>query len=685
MKKLLLLAVAALGLTAAAQTSKLSTNLTARLQRPASARQMHRAAAEEAETFRATLISTDVEATLTALEQLGIKGTHIGADILTATLPFAQLDAVAAIPSLKNIELGAPVETKLSRSRQDTKMNIVHNANPKYNALGRSFSGKDVVVGIVDTGFEYGHAAFYDKDGNFRVKRVWDQTAKYGRTPGQFDYGTEYRTQTEILEAKCDNVTAGTHGTHVLGCAAGGDMTVEEYGMAKEADLVIVAVDAVNLATSNVVDGVKYIFDYATSVGKPAVVNLSLGSHYGPHDGTSSCDKAIEAMTGPGRIVVGACGNEGDYKLHISKTFTAEEPSFKTTYGFSSTEYMNNLIDVWGDEGKDYQVQLVIANNLKGQITWQSEPVSSRANQPVTIELTSAQHGVTGYVVLTPKADNSNGRENIYIETHLTSKNGNLNMGLVFSGAPGTTVHAWNCTGNDFVSNNRSGWTEGDTDYTIDEVGGTGRATISVGAYQLRGIFTNVSDEEWVDPAFTGTVGEMGYFSSKGPSLDGRAKPDVSAPGVCICSAVSKLYYGSDYRYSMEALSAGPDNDLYYYFPMTGTSMAAPIVTGIIGCWLEANPTLTPDNIKEILRQTARQDFFTGTALPNNATGYGKIDAYRGLLYAAGRSDLDGISPLTPSALKETLSPAYTLDGRVAGATTKRSLYIQNGEKRVQK
>ncbi|MCQ2266294.1 MAG: S8 family serine peptidase [Bacteroidaceae bacterium] len=692
MKKLLTLILTLCGLSLSAQYSKLSTNLTARLAQQARHSQqsilLHthnrvgshflQAEAGEGSVFRAILRCSSASSAYADLAALGIESTCITDELLTATLSLADVEQVAGIESIERIELGAPAQPCLKFSRTDTAIDRVHNANPKFNALGQSYTGHGVVVGVVDTGFEYGHAAFRRPDGTLRISRVWEQTTGYGRTPGQFNYGTELRTESEILNARTDN-SGATHGTHVAGCAAGSDPSAPDYqGMAPNAELVLVAVSS-STNSSYVMDAVKYIFDYASEVGKPCVINLSLGSHFGPHDGTSTLDQAFDALTGPGRILVGAAGNEGDYKLHLTGTFTAAEPELRTMYGFLSETAMDNLIDIWGEPRQSYSVSLIVADNLKGQVRYESEALTSSATEPQHLELNNATHGVTGYIDLVPCPVNSNERQNIYIETHLTAKQPNRTLGLILRGPEGTTIHAWNCSLSDFVSNSRQGFTAGDTHSTVGEIGGTSRSIISVGAYQLRGGFTNVAGEQMMLPNF-GLVGDMGYFSSLGPTLDGRMKPDVCAPGVAICGPVSKHYYGSDARYQMEYLSDGTDKGLYYYYPMTGTSMASPIVAGIVACWLEADPSLTPEAVRQILSHTSRRDLYTGPlSLPDNRCGYGKIDAYAGLLEAAHYVDPEGIRLNFNDNVNDNC--LYDLQGRRQVRQSQKGLYIHSGRK----
>lgn len=642
------------------QGAKFSTNLAAYMMQPEVTKAMRTPGLkgqQSAETLRLMLTTTDLSATTASLSALGLQATTITSTLLTVTVPLSQIEEIAALPTISRIEMGAPTQPLLIQSKAETYANVAHSNNPQINALGQGYTGKGIIVGIVDSGFEFGHAAFFDKDGNYRVKRVWNQLVD-GLTPAQFNYGTEYRSTTDILNAKTD-AKDGTHGTHVASIAAGSDVTSQYQGVATDADIVLVAVRP-NTVSSFIVDAVKYIFAYADEVGKPCVINLSLGSHYGPHDGTSVTDRTFDELTGPGRLIIGSAGNEGDYNIHASETFTQEDTQLKVCYGFNNPNNMHSLIDIWGDPNETFTVTGVVVDNTRGTIVYQTEPVSSDKYSSTFLHFNNAECGATGSFLVSCNNDNYNGCHNVYVESNCTNMATNRKLGLIVEGRAGTTIHMWNSTGDPFVNplGRPQGWSVGNSAYTTGEIGGSGRNVISVGAYGLRDRYTDLIGDEWVmnNPPLGG-IGNIAFFSSRGPSRDGRMKPDVTAPGVNVCAAVSKFYFPS--RYQMESLSSGLDNDLYYYYPLSGTSMSAPFMTGTIACWLEANPTLSPDKVREILRLTSRRDDFTGPYRPDDYTyGYGKVDVYRGLLQAAGRPDLDGIYNL-PAADKRNLQDIY--------------------------
>ena len=181
---------------------------------------------------------------------------------------------------------------------------------------------------------------------------------------------------------------------------------------------------------------------------------------------------------------------------------------------------------------------------------------------------------------------------------------------------------------------------------TVSEIGGTGNSIISVGAFNSKScspMFFNNNNQKCTFDV-TSQLFDIADFSSKGPTADGRIKPDITAPGNRIVSSVSRfdsnyIFTGGTFNENAEyadVVSGLTDNTNNWYFAaMEGTSMSAPMATGIIALWLQANPNLNVADIKTILQSTADTDPFTGTgsAIPNNTWGRGKIDAYAGIQY----------------------------------------------------
>jgi Subtilase family. len=170
--------------------------------------------------YVSTFIYLEENAETQALEQIGVKVNTRIKNIITAQVPSDMLETVAALPEVKYVQMGIPVHRKMDKARITSNVDKVQAGTAPLSGL---YFGKDVVVGIIDNGFEYGHPNFYNKDHTeYRVKRVWDQNALVGTPPAGFTYGKELSTQDEILAAKRDT-TDTSHGTHVAGIATGAD------------------------------------------------------------------------------------------------------------------------------------------------------------------------------------------------------------------------------------------------------------------------------------------------------------------------------------------------------------------------------------------------------------------------------------------------------------------------------
>ena len=573
------------------------------------------------------------------LKKFGAKTINTISDkLVTAELPLAAIEQISKLDGIESISLGTDVHMRMDEARKQTGVDDCHTMTSNNGP----YTGKGVVVGIVDNGFEFAHVDFMNSDlSDTRVKRVWNQSGT-GKAPIKYGYGAEYTSLAQMKAAKCD--TRSTfHATHVSGIAAGSDKTVPYYGVAPDADLVFVSYRQSN---SDIVNGIKYVFDYAKSVGKPAVVNLSLGSHMGPHDGTSDTDVSFAALTGPGRIIVGACGNEGSTKLHVSKTLTTDDNVLMTMLNNDDLGIGNddpNYVDIWGDKGAVLSAKAVLVDTSTGEIIDQSKEVST-GGITYTGKTMLEDNGTNVYVRLALQQNPNNGRTEITILGEVAQIKAPYAIGIVATSEPGTTIHMWNASEHTFTSKELEGWTDGDSFYTVGEIGGESPDVISVGSFNSKDKYipykmAGTGQYMEIDKSLVGDIYDHSLFSSMGPTVDRRIKPDVSAPGSIVISAGSKYVITQ-----ANDIVAKNKTDNYVY--CIGTSMASPFVTGTVALWLQANPNLTPSKIREIISHTASADQYVGsdTTLPNNIWGYGKIDALAGLkevLHTTGIKDVE--------------------------------------------
>ena len=547
------------------------------------------------------------------LESYGVIVESEFTNVATALIPATTIEALSEEPSIRYIEIAQKVYTKMNAARDLSNVSFVHYG---YSPLPQAYTGRGVIVGMVDFGLQYDHINFYDNDGTLRLKRVWNQNVS-GNAPEGFTTGSELTTQSEMETQRFDYRYDGTgHATHVLGIAAGSDKNNNNqyYGIATEADLAAVSFNGNDQSSTSILNGVQYLMQYADEVDKPIVINLSVGMHTGPHDGTSTFDVVCDELQGPGRLIVGAAGNEGGDQLHISKDFSPTDTVLQSFINFfySSQRYSN--IDIWGSEGTDYDVQLVVYDNATKSIVSASDTFNASTTASERIRGLS---GVSGTINIATGISALNNKANTSFSISLNTLNSGYHLGLIIMADSGT-VHAWteNYYSN-FSSRYTNGWTMGNSNNSVGEMGGSGKRIISVGSYTSNaksGYYQNYLD--------------ISTFSSKGPTADGRLKPDITAPGAVVVSsipALSSVISSADIAHTNKV--NGTD---YYYGYMQGTSMASPYVAGSLALWLQGDPTLTPEDVRRIMDATSIRDSYTGTNLPNNTWGRGKFDAYAG-------------------------------------------------------
>lgn len=554
--------------------------------------------------------------------------------ILTGLAPIDKIELISTHPSVKYISIGDIVKPTMDSAKNKTRVSLIHQGFQ----LSQSYFGDGVVVGIVDIGIDYTHPNFYDGNtSTYRVKRVWEQAATTGTPPTGFSYGRELKTQAEILAAARDN-TAGSHGTHVGGIAAGGGGANTTFrGIAPKSEIVFVSANGVD---SKLYDGVVYVMNYAASVGKPCVINLSWGGHFGPHDGTSAFDQASASIAGAGKILVGSAGNSGLDSIYLEKTYTGNDTTLFSFIKFSRSTITTKgkaNIDVWGEPNQNFKVAINIFNSSTSQFIDYTDYFSCNISSTHTDTLydSDVTSKDTTFITIATEKNGFNNKPHAVLIIDNSRQDDQINHVLVEIIGQSTQTKSWIYSGDYSIFSSRGyggSVKAGSTNSTVSELGGTGNAMISVGAFTAKNAYTALNGSPQ-SASYNVPVGSIAPFSSKGPTADGRTKPDITAPGNVVISSVNS--YDNNYSSTSNDVVTGVTNGTnnWYYGSMQGTSQAAPMITGIIALWLQANPNLTPSQIKTYLKDSAITDSYTGTIPVNgsNTWGWGKVDAYRGL------------------------------------------------------
>ena len=590
---------------------------------------MSRISKKEADYLNTVILLND-GCSISDIENLPILINRGNKNTITALIPTNKFELVSQNNCIKYLDIGVPFKSLLDEARYFTNTDEVHQGL----GLNSSYDGTDVIVGIIDGGFDFTHPTFKDSNGSLRISKVWIQGDNSGTSPSGYNYGTEYVGETSILAKQTDTNT-NSHGTHVTGIAAGigTDGSGDEFkGIAYNSEIVLVSYtlpleQTLSNRSTNIIDALNYLVNYAKSVNKPLVINMSLGSHFGAHDGSSLLDQQIDSLVDEGIIIVGSAGNEGAKKLHTSSIFNTQETKY---YFIENNQNLATVIDIWGSTNTNFDISFSIYNTISDEwIDVHSNFYNTNNSSNNQIELNDVTDGdkwTIEYIIPTPEL-NLKPRALVTIDY---SNDLSLNDGDIFVleiRAQNTTVHSWITTDNSIFENyGYSTVEDGDTNITIGEIGGTSNSIITVGAYTAKDTYTDFLGNSQNVP-FSGLIGDIASFSSNGPTVDGRIKPDITAPGNVVISSVNS--FDTNYTSSSPKVVKGvtDGSQEWWYAAFQGTSMSAPVVTGIIALWLEARPNLTVNDIKAILDNTATQDSFTGN-INNNIWGRGKIDAW---------------------------------------------------------
>lgn len=659
----LLLSLVALG----ASADKLSPDTRMHLNERAKTMKINSTDADELPSLK-VFVALEEGYSVNDIQIPGVEVQSAFLSAVTASVTAQAIDALTKLDAVRYIQIASDVRLCNDFGRRDLKVDYVH--KNLGGMLPQAYTGKDVIVGIIDTGVEYGHRAFYSSDGKqLRIKRVWNQNQN-GVAPEGYTYGKEFTNEADILLATYDTARE-YHGSHTMGTAAGGgNLQTKYYGMAPDADIVFVSFK--NEDNTTIADAIKYIFDYADSQGRPCVINMSLGSHHGPHDGSSYLDQIIDEMSGPGHIIVGACGNEGEVRMHASKTFTESDKTFKTMLTFNSgVSHKLHYIDIWGSEGSNLKLNMAIFNSLKGQVVTRSDVFDTANPNPNGLIYYTYldENGADLDCLVSGEVNPENNCPHIYVRCQVGDLGTSRMPGLLIQGDPGATVNMWSEGGHEFSSNSLKGFTNGDNAMTVGEIGGTANRIITVGSYDGRDTVLFEHGTKYLlmsNTPYPYKMYDHSTFSSLGPTADGRTVPTVCAPGMPVISAINRYYSGlTDPTIETCDYTTDTSGRNYYYMYNMGTSMSAPHVAGVIALMLQANPDLTPEDAKQIIQETA--DTWTAMGeLPNNSWGAGRINALECVRRAVA---MNGIQSITDADVDMESTQVWGENGAVKVST----------------
>jgi subtilisin family serine protease len=529
----------------------------------------------------------------TELAKLDAKVLVKTKSVVLISLPVTKIEEVAKLDFVEFVEISKPPKPLLDKALPSSNVDKVHQG---IN-LKSEYFGEGVIVGVVDWGFDFTHPMFSDENGNSRVKYAW------------IDSRSIYTDSSIIKDSVKYSYRYHYHGTHVLGIAAGSEVKGQKStysGVASKSDIAVVEL------WGDINEALAYLFSYADSVGKPIVVNMSLSINDNiPFDGTHLSDLQTQELLNEnpeGRILVAGVGNEGDINMHFENDFSqiqTVEGNLMLSAGFAAI----------GEVDNNFSITIYVRDIMLGKAITDSFTISTTDNIESNRIIYSIDDSSKRYRLILQTAESSsisNARPIIYVYLYRYSGNINYLEALRFKlSATSGKIHIWNLRRYEQI-NIITPFLQSDSRYTIfspaliEEV-------IAVGAYVSKY-----------------ASGPLAFFSSKGPLIDGRIKPDITAPGSVLYSAYNSYDISLSDDYRARFIVDKTQDNLYEFLAAQGTSMSTPMVTGIVALMLEVNPKLTQAEIKDILRITAINDEYTGNVRENKSPiwGWGKIDAH---------------------------------------------------------
>ncbi|MBQ3558001.1 MAG: S8 family serine peptidase [Agathobacter sp.] len=518
-------------------------------------------------------------------------------------LPESLIDTIASENTITYMEKPKQLFFEVTEGKQAACITTLQTRAPEL-------TGRDTLVGVIDSGIDYAHPDFRFPNGNSRIVALWDQTIPANSisnaldsesklsAPNGYSLGTLFSQEiintalgmnsVQEQNSICPSRDLSGHGTHVTGIAAGNGRASNGIyrGVAYEADLLIVklGIPGPNSfpSTALLMMGIDFCVRESLNRGQPLALNLSFGNTYGSHSGSSLLETYLDSVSELGRIsIIVGSGNEGVSGGHIGGYLSSNQPE---VIEFSISDFTTSLnIQLWKNAWDEFTITL--SPPVGTSITLPQAPGSWRYSFDET-EVYSYNGEPTPYTPF----------QEIYLDfvpadTYLTA--GIWTIRLIPQNIRNGLWDMW--MPSSAIRNEATAFLRPNPDTTLT-IPSTAARAITVGAYNSR-------------------QNSIAAFSGRGFTWNNQQiKPDLVAPGVDIISCAPGGSYES----------------------RTGTSMATPFVTGTASLLMQWGILLENDMF--LYGEKMRAYLIAGTRplpgfefYPNPQTGWGALCAFDSL------------------------------------------------------
>ncbi|MCH5346145.1 MAG: S8 family peptidase [Muribaculaceae bacterium] len=593
------------------------------------------------------ILELEENADVDSLASLGIVIFYTRANMALASLPVSLADE-GLLDGVRRICASRSLTGQLDRSRAVTGIDDIHRG--LASGIG-PYSGRGIVAGICDVGIDPNHIAFRDPvTGQNRINHI----VSYHESEGRRDVITPDKYETWAT----DSATV-FHATHVAGIFAGSYFENGLQGIAPEAELVVTVSE---LSDVGILAGAEDVISYARETGRPAVINMSLGSYLGPHDGTTLFNRYL-SLLGEEAVICLAAGNEGS--RNNSVVYTVPESGREAVVTLCGNDWvhfnLNGYVDVWSDTDEPIELTLGVVSSASRSLIDRVARIEIIEGELCGITTDEDDCGMSPYIKYVPELSQYfqgailavgevnpyNNRYNVtlLVSTHSDAESPQgpwalFHPALIVGGDKGRQINVFSDSQRILFYSIPGEVTPGST-MSISDLA-TGYNVIAVGMSTTRSEVTTLDGVTTVYPNYVDNT--VNQSSSYGTLGDGRVLPHVVAPGATIISAMSTPYLQ---RYP-EALAGMVDRTVkdgreWYWVNESGTSMATPFTAGTIALWLEAVPSLDVDDVIDVLLNT---NDINPIDPSNPRHGRGWLQPVEGLKYllanySAGVTDVD--------------------------------------------